>query len=62
MEECYFIHLFTNLFNVDNLQILRYCKKLENSIAHHIANLRQRLKSTCQKSKVHYTYKHTNYN
>ena len=44
MEECYFIHLFTNLFNVDNLQILRYLKKLENSIAYHIANLRQWLK------------------
>ena len=44
MEECYFNHLFTNLFNVDKLQILRYCKKLENSKAHHIANLRQRLK------------------
>ena len=44
MEECYFIHLFTNLFNFDNLQILRYLKKLENNIANHIANLRQRLK------------------
>ena len=44
MEECYFIHLFTNLFNVDNLQILRYLKKLENTIGYHIANLRQRLK------------------
>ena len=39
----YFI-LFTNLFNVDNLQILRYCKKLKNTIAYHIANLRQRKK------------------
>ena len=44
MEECYFIHLFTNLFNADNLQILRYCKKLENTIAYHIANLLQLLK------------------
>ena len=44
MEECYFIHLFTNLFNVDNLQILRYCKKLKNTIAYHSANLLQRTK------------------
>ena len=36
--------LFTNLFNVDNLQILRYCKKIKNTIAYHIANLHQQTK------------------
>ena len=35
----YYFYLFTNLFNVDNLQILRYYKTLEN-IAYHIVNLR----------------------
>ena len=33
----FYLFLFTNLFNIDNLQILRYCKKLKNTIAYHIS-------------------------
>ena len=39
----FYFYLFTNLFNVDNLQILRYYTKLENIIAYHIVNLRHYL-------------------
>ena len=39
-----FLFLFSDLFNIDSLQILRYYKKLENTIAYHIADLRQRTK------------------
>ena len=35
LSEIYFSFiLFTNLFNVDNLQIKRYSKKLKNTIAY----------------------------
>ena len=33
----FYLFLFINLFNIDNLQILRYCKKLKNTIAYHIS-------------------------
>ena len=36
--------LFTNLFKIDKLQILRFCIKLKNTIAYHTANLHQRTK------------------
>ena len=51
-----FIYLF--FFNVDNLQILRYCKKLKNTIAYHIANLRQLTKYIIH-TNINKTYKHT---
>ena len=63
---------FIDLFiyqNIDNLQILRYCKKLENTVAYHIANLRQRAKYIIHTNSqlynwwsihtnIHYTSKH----
>ena len=51
-----FIYLFI-FFNVDNLQILRYRKKLKNTIAYHIANLRQLTKYIIHTNIK--TYKHT---
>ena len=63
---------FIDLFiyqNIDNLQILRYCKKLKNTVAYHIANLRQRAKYIIHTNSqlynwwsihtnIHYTSKH----
>ena len=57
------IFLFTNLFNIDNLQILRYCKKLKSTIAYHnhIPNLRQRTRYIVHTLCIHYAYiMHTN--
>ena len=44
LHDLIYFYLFTNFINVDNLQILRYCKKLRNTIAYHIANSYQRTK------------------
>ena len=51
----FLFYLFNNLFNVDNLQILRYCKKLKNIIAYHIAKV-------CSKGWLHVAFLFESYN